>query len=453
MTDVKDYNISEELKSEILDLLEQGDKVNFNRLFCNLHPSDQAGFISIISTEFQEKAILFAGANIDANFLSHLENDVKIKVVELLGAKNSAKALNKLEIDDAVEIIEDLDVDGIDEILNHVPKKRRDEIEEVLSYEEDSVGRVMHKDFIAIRHDWTVGQATRYLQDHESLPDDFQYIVVVDDNYVPISEIPVSNILVSRKNTVISNIMPSGDELKKIDVHLDQEDAARLFSKYSLTYAPVVDEKDVLVGAISVGDVVDIIEEEAEEDLLLLGGVNDRNLYSSSFLTAKSRVPWLFTSLITTSMAAVIIALFSDQIEKAVVLAVLLPIIASLAGNAGTQALTVLVRSIATNQIDNIGAAKVILKEIWVGSLNGLFLAIFAGFSCYLWKNDFYLSCVLSASVFSTIVLAGFFGAFVPIILHKMRFDPAISSGVFLIAITDTSSFLIFLGLASQFIL
>ena len=382
-----------------------------------------------------------------------LINDIKNKVVDFLGAKNSANAINKLEIDDAIEIIESLDTEGIDEILNHVSQEKRDEIEQILSYEEGTVGRVMHKDFIAVRQDWTIGQATRYLQDQKSLPDDFHYIVVVDDNYSPISELPISKILVNHKNTYISDIICDDYYIKKISVDANQEDAARLFSKYSLTYLPVVNNKNILVGAISVGDVVDIIEEEAEEDLLLLGGINDSNLYSSSFLTAKSRIPWLFTSLITTSMAATIIALFSDQIEKAVILAALLPVIASLAGNAGTQALTVLVRSIATNEISNIGAMKVLFKEVWVGSLNGLLLAIFAGIACYLWKGNLPLSLILSTSMVTTIILAGFFGAFIPILLHKMKFDPAISSGVFLIAVTDTSSFLIFLGLSSKFIL
>ena len=453
MTNTQNYNISENHKSKILEFLENGDKTSFNHSFYKLHAADQADLISVLSSDLREKLLLFAGADIDAKFLFYLENDIKNEVFEFLGAKNSAKAINKLEVDEVVDIIEDLGDKGIDEILNHITQEKRDEIEEGLSYGEDSVGRIMHKDFIATHKNWTVAQATRYLQDNDSLPDDFHSVIVVDDNYSPISEISVSKILISRKNTLISDIMPAGVELKKINVNADQEYAARLFSRYSLTYAPVIDNNGILVGAISVTDVVDIIEEEAEEDLLLLGGVNDSNLYSSSFLTAKSRVPWLFTSLITTSLAVTIIALFSGEIQKAVVLAVLLPIIASLSGNAGTQSLTVLVRSITTGEIDNIGATKILFKEVCVGSLNGLFLAIIAGIVCYLWQHNLSLSLILAAAIFITIVLSGFFGAFIPILLSRMKFDPAISSGVFLIAITDTSSFLIFLGLASIFIL
>jgi magnesium transporter len=453
MTDKENYSLSENVKSEILDLLEKGSKNKVNKIFSSLHPANQSDLILGISSESREQLLLCIGANINAQFLSYLENDIKNEVVDFLGAKNSAKAINKLEIDDAIEIIEDLREEGIDEILSHVSKDKRTEIEEALSYEEDSIGRVMHQDFIAIKEEWTVGEATSYLQDHKDIPDDFQYVIIVDGNYSPVSEIPVGKMLTSSKDVKISNLMPKYLDMKKINVNSDQERVARLFSRYSLTYAPVVNDNDILVGAISVADIVDIIEEEAQEDLLLLGGVNNSNLYSSSFLTAKSRAPWLFTSLLTTSLAVTIIALFAKEIEKAVVLAVLLPIIASLSGNAGTQALTVLIRSIATNEINNIGSMRVLFKEVWVGSFNGLFLACISGIICYLWKHDLSLSMVLSLSIFLTIILAGFFGAVIPILLNKTGFDPAISSGVFLIAITDTSSFLIFLGLASMFIL
>jgi len=239
--------------------------------------------------------------------------------------------------------------------------------------------------------------------------------------------------------------------VKKIKTDMDQEEAAKIFSKYSLTYAPVIDENNKLVGVIYASDVIDIVEEEAQEDILFLGGVNESNLYSSPLSTAGSRIPWLFTSLIATVMAAVIIAVFSEQIEKAVILAVFLPIIASLSGNAGTQALTVLVRSIATDEINNIGVFKILFKEALVGSFNGIILAIIAAIACYFWQHDLYLSLVVLISIFVTITASGFFGAAIPLLLNKMKLDPAISSGVFLIAITDAISFFIFLGLASLF--
>ncbi len=283
-------NFNEEAKLQIVDLLQNNNKKQIIAIFTALHPADQSDLISFLNLDLREKLLSYVAINIDAQFLSYLENDLKIQVIEFLGVKKSAKAINKVDIDVAVEIIEDLEKDGINKILNHIPSAKKREIKEALSYDSSSVGRVMHQDFIAIHKDWTVSKATSYLQNHGNLPDDFQYIIIVDNNYAPISEISVSKILINRKNILISDIMIEGD-VKKINVNSDQEDVARLFSKYSLTYAPVIDDDGILVGAVSVGDIVDVIEEEAQEDLLLLGGVNDKNLYSSSFLTAKSRIP------------------------------------------------------------------------------------------------------------------------------------------------------------------
>ncbi len=211
----------------------------------------------------------------------------------------------------------------------------------------------------------------------------------------------------------------------------------------------MVDQKGMLVGVIYANDIIDIIQDEAQEDILLLAGVNDANLYSSSFSTAKSRAPWLLTSLFTSLMAVSIIAIFSTAIQKIVALAVLMPVVASLAGNAGTQALTVLVRAIATKEISNIGALKILIKEVLVCSFNGFILAVVAASVCYAWQQDLNLSLVFATAIFATILIAGFFGALIPLLLYKMKFDPAISSGVFLITITDTFSFLVFLGLAA----
>ena len=446
-----DYGLSNDLKFEILSYLENDSNTEVNKSFLALHPADQADFISGISSELREKLVSIITYDIDPQVLTYLENDIKNEVIEFLGAKASAKAIGKLKTDEAVEVIETLEDEGVDEILKLVSREKRNEIKATLSYPESAIGRIMHQDFVSIKKDWTVGQATRYLQEKQDLPDEFHFIVIVDDNFSPISEVLVSRIIKSRKNTKISTIMEDEESVKKLIADMDQEEAARLFSKYSLNYASVVDENDRLVGVIYAGDVIDIMEEEAEEDILLLGGVNESNLYSSAYSTAGSRIPWLFTGLMTTAMAVIIIAIFSDQIQKAVVLAVLLPIVASISGNAGTQALTVVVRGIATNDISNIGAIKILFKEVLVGSFSGIILAVIAAMLCYIWQYNLYLSFVLAVSIFLTLMIAGFAGAAIPLFLNKMKFDPAISSGVFLIAVTDTVSFFIFLGLASLF--
>ncbi len=443
-----EFGINQSIKNRILSSLDNDLNSQVKKLFLELHPADQADFFSSLNFDQRLKLLLVVASEIDAEILTYLDDELKNEVIEFLGSKNTAKAIDQLEVDDAVQVIETLESEGISEILHHIPKEKRDEIEEALSYPENSVGRLMQQSFVAVKKDWSVAQATYYLQNSSGLPDDFNNIVIVDDNFRPTSEVKVGDILKSKKQILMSDIM-SQEEIKSLSVNMDKEEAAQIFSKYSLSYAPVVDMKGILVGVIYASDVIDILQEEAEEDILLLGGVHDTNLYSSSFETAKSRAPWLLTSLLTSSMAVTIIAIFSSEIQRVVALAVLLPIVASLAGNAGTQALTVLVRAIATNEVSNIGAFKILLKEVITCSINGLILAIIAAIICYVWQNNFYLSSVFASAILGTVIIGGFSGAVIPLLLHRLKFDPAISSGVFLIAITDTFSFLVFLGLAN----
>ncbi len=443
-----EFGIDQNVKNRILNSLENDLHSQVKKLFLELHPADQADLFSALNFEQRSKLIAIVAADIDPEILAYLDDDLKSETIEFLGSKNSAKAIDQLEIDDAVQVIETLESEGISDILDHISKEKRDKIEEALSYPENSVGRLMQKNFVAVKKDWSVAQATYYLQNSSDLPEDFNNIVIIDDDFRPTSEVKISDILKNKKQIVMSEIM-SQEEIKSLSSSMDKEEAAQIFSKYSLSYAPVVDEKGILVGVVYANDVIDILQEAAEEDILLLGGVNDSNLHSSSFTTARSRAPWLLASLFTSSLAVSIIAIFSNEIQKIVALAVLLPIVASLAGNSGTQALTVLVRAIATNEISNIGAVKILIKEAAVGSLNGLILSSLAAIVCYLWQHDLYLSLVFAVAILGTQIIGGFFGAAIPLMLHKFKFDPAISSGVFLITITDTFSFLVFLGLAA----
>lgn len=441
-----EFGIDQNVKIQIINSLNNDLNDQVKELFSELHPADQADFLSSLDSEKRAKLIAIFAQELDPEILTYLEDDLKNEVVEFLGSKNSAKAIDQLELDDAVQVI--ATIDDRQEILDHVSKEMRDDIEEALSYSENAVGRLMRQDFIAVQKNWTVAQATYHLQNTPDLPDDFNYLVIVDDELRPISEVMVSKILKNKKQVTMAEIMSEAD-LIPLFANMDKEEAAQVFSKYSLTYAPVVDDKGVLVGVIYANDIIDILQDEAEEDILLLAGVNDYNIYDSSFSAAKSRAPWLLTSLFTSLMAVTIIAIFSSEIQKIVALAVLMPVVASLAGNAGTQALTVLVRAIATKEISNIGAIKIITKEVLVGSFNGVILAIIAALACYFWQHDLSLSLIFATAIFATIFIGGFFGSIIPLLLYKMKFDPAISSGVFLIAITDTTSFLVFLGLAA----
>ncbi len=444
-----EFGIDQNIKARILNSLENDLTSQVKKLFLELHPADQADFLSSLNFEQRIKLVAIIANDFDPEILTYLDDKLKSDVIELLGSENSAKAIDQLEIDDAVQVIETLENEGISDILDHVSDEKRSEIEEALSYPENSIGRLMQQNFIAVKQDWSVAQATYHLQNTEDLPDDFHNIVIVDDDFRPISEVSVSKILKNKKQVVMSEIMAEKDELRVLAANMDKEEGAQLFSKYSLDYAPVVDEKGILVGVIYANDVIDILQAEAEEDILLLGGVNYINLHASSFTTAKSRVSWLGTSLVTNLFSAGIIAFFSGEIQKIVALAALLPIVSSLSGNSGTQALTVLVRAIATKEIDNISLFKIMFKEMSVAFMNGLVLATVAATACYFWQHNIHLSLVFASAILAAITLSGFFGVFIPLILYRLKFDPAISSGVFLTTMTDMFSFLTLLGLAT----
>ena len=360
-----EFGIDQNIKNRILNSLENDLTTQVKKLFLELHPADQADFLSSLNFEQRAKLVAIIASEFDPEILTYLDDGLKGEVIEFLGSKNSAKAIDQLELDDAVQVIETLENDGISEILDHVSQEKRSEIEEALSYPENSIGRLMQQNFIAVKQDWSVAQATYHLQNTPDLPEEFHNVVIVDDDFRPISEVSVSKILRKKKQILMSEIMSDKQELKVISANMDKEEGARIFSKYSLDYAPVVDERGILVGVIYANDVIDILQDEAEEDILLLGGVNYTNLHASSFVTAKSRVSWLATSLITNLFSATIIAFFSGEIQKVVALAALLPIVSSLSGNSGTQALTVLVRAIATKEIDNISLTKVLFKEMF----------------------------------------------------------------------------------------
>ena len=443
-----DFGIDQNIKNRIINSINNNLNAPLKKLFLELHPADQAELLSNLTEDQISALIAVVSANLDPEILTYLSDDLKNQIIELLGSKISAKAINQLETEDAVQVIENLDNEEINEILGQVSNEKRSEIEEALSYPENSVGRLMKQNFIAFKKDWTVAQATYHLQNTPELPDDFHKIVIVDDNFKPISEVKVSQILKSKKQITMSQIMAREDNAITLFASMDKEEAAKIFTKYSLNYAPVVDGEGILSGVLYADDIIDILQDEAEEDILFLGGVQDANFRSGAFETARSRIPWLLTSLFTSSIAVSIIALFSGEIQKIVALAVIMPVIASLAGNAGTQALTILVRAIATNDIRTFGRVKILIKEILTCSLNGIILALVGAVLCYLWQKNIHLSLVLALAMITTIIVGGFFGALIPILLHKLKFDPAISSGVFLITITDAFSFLVFLGLS-----
>ena len=435
-------------KEKIISAIENGKNSKARSIFLELHPVDQAHIISNIEPELRIK-LVGAICNIELKFLIYLEDNIKIEVIELLGSKYVSTGIETLDLHEIIKIIDILHYEQANEIIENFPSHLNNNIKRTLSYPKDSIGRVMNQNFIAINQNWTIGQATKFIQEKEDLSDEFYNIILVDDNDIPVSDISVSTIIKNKKGVILKDLISENNQLTSINVNSNQEEAARYFTKYSLQYLVITNDDNRLVGLIYANDVIDIVKEEDEEDILLLAGVNETNLHSSNFITAKSRIPWLIISLIFTTMSAMIISLFEGEIEKMVVLAVLLPIVASVSGSAGNQTLAVIVRLIATMNLENHGYWKVVIKESVVGSINGLSLAVIASLACYFWQENYILSISLFVSIFLTILLSCLLGALIPIMLNRFKFDPAISSGVFLTTLVDATSFFVFLGFIS----
>ncbi|MEO3433662.1 magnesium transporter [Inquilinus sp. CAU 1745] len=403
----------------------------------HLHPEDRATIVGIIKPTLK----------LDAEVLTHLDEEIRSQVFELLTPGEIAAALAELDSDDALTLIEGLEEEEREEILAALPVRRRLLVEEGLTFPEYSAGRLMQREYIAVPMFWTVGRTIDYLRAAEDLPDDFFLIFSVDPMHRPTGAVPLSRVLRSKRSVKIADLVQ--DEVRPIAATTDQEEVAYMFRQYGLVSAPVVDDSGRLIGVVTVDDVVDVIDEEAEDDLLKLGGVAEDDFYSAVLDTSRSRFSWLGLNLLTAILASGVIAIFEGTIEQIVALAVLMPIVASMGGNAGTQTLTVAVRALAMKELSASNARRVIGKELLVGSINGLAFAIIAGGITAVWFGDPTLALVIGAAMIINLVIAALSGTLIPLALDRFRIDPAVASGVFLTTVTDVVGFFAFLGLAA----
>jgi magnesium transporter len=355
--------------------------------------------------------------------------------------------VRELDSDDAVYLLEDLDEDDKQAILDQMSVPERLRLARALDYPEESAGRRMQTDFVAVPPYWTVGQTIDFLREDDGLPETFYEIFVVGPTFHLIGTVPLDRLLKAKRPTKISEVMH--EEQQIVRATDDQEDVARLFKRYNLVSVAVVDEAERLVGMLTVDDIVDVIEEEAEEDIRAMAGVGDEELSDTVAYTARSRFPWLFVNTFTAFLAAAVIGVFDGTIEQMVALAVLMPIVASMGGNAGTQAMTVTVRALATREISRRNAGRIIRRELLVGLLNGAVLATLVGGAAGAWFLNWELGGVIAAALIINIVVAGLFGVLIPLTLNGMKVDPAVASGVFLTTVTDVVGFSMFLGLAT----
>lgn len=444
------YGVSQETIRALEEALEDGDNARVGRLIEPFHAADVAVVIEYLSPSLRHDFIEYLRPNFDPEMLSYLNETVCEEVVEQLGMQDLAEAITGLKSDDAVALIEDLDEQQQKEILDFIPMGERLILEEVLTYPEDSAARLMQWEVVCVPNHWTVGETIRYINENKNLPEKFYGLFVIDSQQHPIGEVPVSLLLRYTPSTKLTDIMSV--DIKRIPALMDQEEVALLFRKYGFVFAPVVDEKGRIVGMITVDNVVDVIEEEAEEDIMLLSRVTESDFFEPLLSTAYSRIGWLLITLLNTLVAVVVISQFQETIEKMVALAVLMPISAAMSGNAGMQVVTVTVRALANRELGGTNMSRAIWKESLVGVINGVVFGAMMGSIAAFWFADSALGMVLGGALIFNMVWAAVGGVLLPIVIDKMGMDPAISAGPFLTTTTDLLGFATFLGLATLFL-
>jgi len=430
--------------------LEQNESREVRELVLPLHESDLADLFELLRHDNRSKLAAVLGDDLDLSMLPELDEAVRDQLLHELPSKQIIQAISELDSDDAVYLIEALEEGDQSEILDKIPEFNRATLQRSLDYPEDSAGRLMQADVIAVPPFWSVGQTIDYMRETENLPENFSEIYVVDPSFHPMGYVPLSRLLRAKRPVLIETITQTDHHL--ISAEQDQEEVARLFERYSLMSAPVVDENKRLVGVVTVDDIVEVIQEEAEEDIHRLGGVGDESLTDSVFLTTRSRFSWLFVNLLTAILASLVIALFGATIDKLVALAILMPIVASMGGNAATQTMTVAVRALATKDLGPVNALRVIGREFLVGILNGLLFALIMGIIAYFWFDNDQLGLVIGLAMIFNMIVAGLAGIIVPMGLDRMKIDPAVASTVFVTTVTDVVGFFVFLGLAAYWL-
>ncbi|MDX3901479.1 MAG: magnesium transporter [Sphingobium sp.] len=443
----EDDRLRPEFVSAVLDAVERDDRDAARELVSPLHPADIADLLELTPADRRGAVAAALGDLVGAEVLSELNDYVRDDLLDALAPEQVAEFAAELDTDDAVAMIEDMEAADQQAVLDALDPEDRAAIESALSYPEESAGRLMQRDLVAVPEHMTVGQVIDYLRDMSDLTTDFWEIYVVDEAHKPIGTCQLSWILTCPRGIAMADLMKREQTL--IPVDMDQEEVALRFQKYALISAAVVDASGRLVGMITVDDVVHIISEEAGEDILRLSGAGEGDINEPVLDSYKARVRWLLTNLITALVASSIIGLFEGTIEKMVALATLMPIVAGVGGNAGSQTMAVTVRALATNQITGSNARRTILREMRVAMLNGATVAVVLGIGVGLVFHNAQLGAVIAAAMVTNILTAGLAGAAVPLAFDRMNADPAVASSIFVTMITDSMGFLAFLGLAT----
>ena len=443
------YGLTTELVGAVRAALAASDGDRVRALVAPLHDADTADLIERFRPDERRRLIAIAHDVLSGDVLAQVEDEIREELIGEIGAERIAEAIADMDSDDAFAVLEDLDDPQRKEILDAISSEERAGVAEGLTYPEDSAGRLMQRELVALPAFWTVGQTIDHMREGgDDLPSDFYEIYVIDPRHRPIGRIPLHSLVRTRRPIRLRDIMAT--DLKAIPAETDQEEVGHIFDQYDLVSAPVIGEAGRLIGVITVDDAVDVIQEEAEEDILRLSGVQEPDIYRAALRTAYGRFTWLLVNLGTAILASYVIYQFDGTIDQMVALAVLMPIVASMGGNAGTQTMTVAVRAIATKDLTTTNFLRVLWKEVMVGGLNGIVFAILIGVAAAGWYGDIALGIVIGAAMIINMLVAGSFGLVIPAALWRVGIDPATAAGVLLTTVTDVIGFLAFLGLAAM---
>lgn len=446
-----DYALRDRVVSAAVEAAKDGNREALEEVLEPLHPADIADLIEQVEVEDRDRILKLAGDYIDGTILTEIDEDIREDVIEALEPAVLAAAVKELESDDVVDLIEDLEEPQQEAILDALDVVDRIAVEQALSYPEFSAGRLMQREVVIAPEHWSVGDAIDHLRAHRDLPEQFYHVVLVDPRHQPVGYVTLGRLMSSKRDVKLKDI--TEDSFRTFDVGEDEGDVAYAFNQYHLISAPVVDDTGRLVGVITIDDAMAVLDEEHEEDVLRLGGVGDESLSNSTLQIVRRRFPWLGVNLATAILASIVISFFEDVLEAVVALAVLMPIVASMGGNAGTQSMTVAVRALATRDLTGANALRVVRRESMAGMLNGIIFAVVMAVVGVIWFGSPMIGVVIAVAMVINLLAAGLSGVLIPLALDKAGVDPALASGTFVTTVTDVVGFFAFLGLASVVLL
>ncbi|WFW29462.1 MAG: magnesium transporter [Wolbachia endosymbiont of Menacanthus eurysternus] len=446
------YGLNNKIIDDLIESLDKEEIENVRNIVETIDSVQLAYFLSTSISDHREKLVNILDKNLLSDALIHVIPGLQMEIIEMLGIEDTAKLLTSLKIEDTATIVKDLDKKSIESILRYLPNTTQKLIEELLSYPEESAGRLIHKNMVIAPYYWTINQLIEFLRNYRKIPKVFHQIFVINSKLEPIGSISLNEVIFSPGETIIKEIM--SQEIKIIKTGVDQEEVARIFKDYSLLSAPVVNKRGKIIGVILIEDVIKVVQQETEEDVLKISGVSSKaDINAPIHKTIIQRLPWLLFNLLAATICSIVVGLFDNVIESFIVLPIVMPIITSMSGNAGSQTVTLTIRAIATKYLTDQNVNRILIKEFLIGLINGIILSIISLIVLIIRFHSFKVEIIFVVSMIMMSIIATFIGTFIPIVLHRLKSDPAVSSSILTSATTDIFSAFIFLGLATLFLL